>query len=191
MQTKHLSVLIYIWTKGEVGAPWNRFKPPPPPPSKIFLLTVPRRHFFCGSFTLFVSCFCYAFVRVCLLMPCGHLLGKGWPFGPRLWCLFVNFVTFPLVSWVRCGAWLYQFLIIALFLCMFYKAFPAIYCCNIDTILAQYCGNSLWQYCRNIVAILDFACKLNIAAGRISGSIAGFSGNIAFSVKSETVHYMH
>ena len=20
---------------------------------------------------------CYAFVRVCLLMPCGHLLGKG------------------------------------------------------------------------------------------------------------------
>ena len=21
--------------------------------------------------------FCYAFVRVCLLMPCGHLLGKG------------------------------------------------------------------------------------------------------------------
>ena len=21
--------------------------------------------------------FCYAFVHVCLLMPCGHLLGKG------------------------------------------------------------------------------------------------------------------
>ena len=21
--------------------------------------------------------FCYAFVRICLLMPCGHLLGKG------------------------------------------------------------------------------------------------------------------
>ena len=26
---------------------------------------------------LVLSCFCYAFVRVCLLMPCGHLLGKG------------------------------------------------------------------------------------------------------------------
>ena len=26
---------------------------------------------------LFMSCFCYAFVRVCLLMSCGHLLGKG------------------------------------------------------------------------------------------------------------------
>ena len=26
---------------------------------------------FCGSFVLFLSCFCYAFVRVGLLMPCG------------------------------------------------------------------------------------------------------------------------
>ena len=25
---------------------------------------------------LFLSCFCYAFVCACLLMPCGHLLGK-------------------------------------------------------------------------------------------------------------------
>ena len=28
--------------------------------------------------------FCYAFVRVCLLMPCGHLLGKRWPLDSRL-----------------------------------------------------------------------------------------------------------
>ena len=34
--------------------------------------------------------FCYAFVRVCLLMPCGHLLGKDWPLGSRLWCLIVK-----------------------------------------------------------------------------------------------------
>ena len=27
MQTKHLCVLIHILTKGEVGAPLNRFKP--------------------------------------------------------------------------------------------------------------------------------------------------------------------
>ena len=26
MQTKHLCVFIHIWTKGEVGAPLNRFK---------------------------------------------------------------------------------------------------------------------------------------------------------------------
>ena len=34
---------------------------------------------------------CLAFVvRVCLLMPCGHLLGEGWPLGSRLWCLIVK-----------------------------------------------------------------------------------------------------
>ena len=46
----------------------------------------------------FVSCVCYAFVRVCLFVPCGHLLS---------WLSFVvyncEFVTFPLVYWVRCG----------------------------------------------------------------------------------------
>ena len=77
---------INIWTKDEVGEPWNRFKSS----SKICLLTDPRRYFFCGSFMLFLSCVCYAFVRFCLLMPCGHLLGKGWPLGSRLWCLIVS-----------------------------------------------------------------------------------------------------
>ena len=112
-------------------------------------------------FYVFLSCVCYAFVRVCLYVPCGYLLGKGWPLGSRLWCLTVSllkyiqmqtyllcfsvlcllclctrlfvcalwlptgkgltswlsfvvsyceFVTFPLVSWVRCGTWLYPFL---------------------------------------------------------------------------------
>ena len=44
---------------------------------------------FCGFFMLFLSCGCYAFVRVCYV-PCGHLLGKGWPLGSRLWCLTVR-----------------------------------------------------------------------------------------------------
>ena len=35
---------------------------------------------FCGAFMLFLSCFCYTFVRVSLLMPCGQLLGKCDPF---------------------------------------------------------------------------------------------------------------
>ena len=35
---------------------------------------------------LFLLCF----LCVCLLMPCGHLLGKGWPLGSRLWCLIVK-----------------------------------------------------------------------------------------------------
>ena len=38
----------------------------------------------------FLSCVCYVFVRVCLYVLCGHLLGKGWPLGSRLWCLTVN-----------------------------------------------------------------------------------------------------
>ena len=37
-------------------------------------------------------CFCsvlclLCFVRVCLYVLCGHLLGKGWPLGSSLWCL--------------------------------------------------------------------------------------------------------
>ena len=39
---------------------------------------------------LFLSCVCYAFVRVCLYVPCGHLIGKGWPIGSCLWCLTVS-----------------------------------------------------------------------------------------------------
>ena len=40
--------------------------------SKIFLLTVPRRYFFCGSFVLFMSCVCHAFTSVycCLVVTC-------------------------------------------------------------------------------------------------------------------------
>ena len=38
----------------------------------------------------FLPCVCYVYVRVCLYVLCGHLLGKGWPFGSRLWCLTVS-----------------------------------------------------------------------------------------------------
>ena len=38
----------------------------------------------------FQPCVCYAFVHVCLFVHCGHLLGKGWPLGSRLWCLPVS-----------------------------------------------------------------------------------------------------
>ena len=42
------------------------------------------------SFVIVLSCVCYVFVRVCLYVPCGHLLGKGCPLGSRLWCLTVS-----------------------------------------------------------------------------------------------------
>ena len=38
----------------------------------------------------FLSCVYYDFVRVCLFVPCGHLLGKGWPLGSRLWYITVR-----------------------------------------------------------------------------------------------------
>ena len=41
-------------------------------------------------YVFFLSCVCYAFVCVCLFVPCGRLLGKGWPLGSRLWCLTVS-----------------------------------------------------------------------------------------------------
>ena len=44
-----------IWSTSELRvrlAQWNEFNPT----SKILLLTVPRRHFFCGSIVLFMSC---------------------------------------------------------------------------------------------------------------------------------------
>ena len=38
----------------------------------------------------YLSCVYYAFVRICLFLPCGHLLGKSWPFGSHLWCITVS-----------------------------------------------------------------------------------------------------
>ena len=60
-----------------LGAPWNWFKPS----SKIFLAVL-------LSWIVCVISVCFR--RICLLMPCGHLLGKGWPLGSRLWCQVVK-----------------------------------------------------------------------------------------------------
>ena len=120
----YICVLIHIWIN--LGWGWRRETDLSPP---VKLLTVPRRYFFLGFFFMFFFCFfcvCYAFVRVSLFVPPGHLLGKGWPLG--YFCLmdtyweradllalvcgaYCEFVTFSLVSWVWCGTWLYRFLI--------------------------------------------------------------------------------
>ena len=108
MQTKHLCVLIHIWTKGEVGAPLNLFEPS----SGIFVLTVPRWFFFCGSFMLFLSCF----VIVSCTSFCWCLVTNCWERADLLAVVVMSncdLVTFPLV------AWLYRFLIFALFLTYF------------------------------------------------------------------------
>ena len=64
-------------------------KPVIKPSSKTFLLTVPRRHFFCRSIVLFMSCVFHAFVYVhcCLVVTC-------WERADLL-ALVCIFVTFP------------------------------------------------------------------------------------------------
>ena len=155
MQAKHLCVLIHIWTKGEVGAPLNRFKPS----SKLILLTLPRRCFFRGSFMSFLSCVCYvlcASVYMCFVVACwerADLLA--------LVCgVFCEFVTFPLVSWVRCGTWLYRFLIFAPLLTCFVMLWCTSVCwCLVVTcweragFLAIVCDVLLWS-CHFPIGIL-------------------------------------
>ena len=66
--------------------------------------------------------------NVDMLHPCGHLLRKVWPLGSLLCDVFVTFSNitpdsghnmgnfFHMVSWIRCGIWLYGFLIVAFFI---------------------------------------------------------------------------
>ena len=103
-----LILTLYIVTLRVRLAPWNRFKPS----SKIFF-----RPFQGGTSSvdpLFFSV-------LCLLCLCARLFicalwSPAWK-GLTSWLLFVasncEFVTYPLVSWVRCGTWLYRFLIFA------------------------------------------------------------------------------
>ena len=76
------------------------------------------RPFQSGTSFMDLSCFCSV---LCLLCLCARLfICALWsPAGKGLtsWLSFAGsnceFVTFPLVSWVRCGTWLYLFLIFA------------------------------------------------------------------------------
>ena len=44
-----------------------------------FRIHVSRQYFFCGSFIYL--CLSFPYCLVCVLQPCGHLFGKGWPLG--------------------------------------------------------------------------------------------------------------
>ena len=87
------------------------------PPVDVFILTVSRRFFFCGSFLLVMlfSVLCFSCSRVCSLLPFGHLLGKDWPLG-SFWNVYCIFVIFHVESWVKCDTWLYRFLMPVLLL---------------------------------------------------------------------------
>ena len=81
-------VLIHIWAKGEVGAPLYWFRP-----SGGFFFFADRSGavlllWIIGVISVLSCC---AFVCVCLLVPCGRLLGGGGrPLGSRLLCLVVK-----------------------------------------------------------------------------------------------------
>ena len=78
------------WSTSELRvrlAPLNRFKPS----SKIFYWPFQGGTSFVDLLCFcYVLCLLYVFVRVCLYVLCGHLLGKGWPLGFRLWCRTVS-----------------------------------------------------------------------------------------------------
>ena len=42
--------------------------------------------FWMSSF-VFYCVLCFSCFHICSLLPCGHLLGKGWPVGSCWWCL--------------------------------------------------------------------------------------------------------
>ena len=75
----HLTLLAWVMRL----APSNWFKPS----RKIFYWPFQGGTSFVDLYVFVLSCVCYVFVRVCLYLLCGHLLGKGWPLGSRLWCL--------------------------------------------------------------------------------------------------------
>ena len=74
------------WSTSELRVrlvPLNRFKPS----SKYFTDRSKAVLLLWIFYVIVLSCVCYVFVCVCLYVLCGHLLGKGWPLGSRLWCL--------------------------------------------------------------------------------------------------------
>ena len=126
MQSKHLIGLLHIWTKGQVGVPWNRFKPS----SEIFFTD--------SSKVVLLLWIIYVISVLFLLFLCEHLsIDALWsPAGKGLssWLSFAmshcEVVTFPLVSWVSCGDWLYQFLIFVPFLTLSLKVKLFLFFCN-------------------------------------------------------------
>ena len=112
MQTKYLCVLIHIWIKGEVGAikPDKALQYFFTDCSKAVLLLWIIYVFFCLiSWSYSLSIFVFAMplcvsVYICFVVTCWERTDLL-----ALVCgVYCEFVTFPLVSWVKCGTWLYH-----------------------------------------------------------------------------------
>ena len=113
------------WSTSELRvrlAPLNRLKPS----SKIFYWP-----FQGGTSFVDILCFCSVLCLLCLCAPlfiCALWSPAGKGLTSWLWFVvsYCEFVTFPLVSWVRCGTWLYRFLIFAPLLTYIYYFFQVI-----------------------------------------------------------------
>ena len=99
MQTKHLCVLIHIYTKGEIGAPLNGLKPQ----SKIFFTDTSKAVLLLRIIYVISVLFLFFPARLfidALRSPAWKVL--------TCWLSFVmsncEVVTFPLVSWAMCSA---------------------------------------------------------------------------------------
>ena len=142
MQTKHICALVLIWTKGDVGAPLNRFKPS----SKIFSLTVPRR-------CLFVDHLCY-FCLVLLCLSCTSVC----------WCLVVTCWERADLLALVCDVWLWRchFSIGTLSqVCCFIVSIPDI--CPLsyfDTYFDKYLISKLYTITFLWIALKDIFAKL-------------------------------
>ena len=112
-------------------------------------VALPLLSYFCGSFM--------GFFVLCLLCLCARLfIWALWSAARKeltSWLSFVvsncEFVTFPLVSWVRCGTWLYWFLIFAPLFTLhrycYYKCSVALPHSAMGWFAVCDCGNS-WSY---------------------------------------------
>ena len=101
-------------------------------------------------------------MHICLLMPCKGLTS---------WLSFVmsncDVLTFPLVSWVRCGAWLYLFLIFALFLTLYPLCIglikrvytPSLTSLVLPSLYSLHAGKFSLTFCR----FFDFFSKLRFS----------------------------
>ena len=119
-------------------------------------------------FYVFVlSCVCYvlcASVYMCFVVTCwerADLLA--------LVCgVFCEFVTFPLVSWVRCGTWLYRFLIFApllTFKTFFFTSCQHVYwcVCDVSQLCLVYVNSSITHLQLNKMSVMYKSAHFAIA----------------------------
>ena len=82
---------IYVsWSTSELRVRLERCETGLSPPVKYFTDCAKVVLHLWIIYVFVLSYVCYVFVRVCLYVHCGHLLGMGWPLGSRLWCLTVS-----------------------------------------------------------------------------------------------------